>query len=83
MRMARPKFTPKTDGQRRAIAALKIEVKNRDEADTRVWEAARAARAEGVTARYIGEITGRTERTVHRHVPAPDGEDVPAEMDAD
>ncbi len=82
MRMPRPPFVPKTEEQRAAIAALDQALQHAeaererakgitDAASEKVWQAARAARAVGVSAKYIGEVTGRGRTTVHRHVPPP------------
>lgn len=82
MRMPRPPFVPKTEEQRAALAALDEALRHAeseqarareitDAASQRIWEAARAARAVGVSAKYIGEMTGRGRTTVHRHVPPP------------
>lgn len=69
MAMPRPKWTPTTEDQRRAIAALQDAVKHRDQADELVWEAARTARGLGVPATFIGDVTNRGRTTVHRHIP--------------
>ena len=58
--MARPKWVPRTEGQQRAIAALEQAKQHADEADERMWKAARAARALGVPATFIAKKTGKT-----------------------
>ncbi len=82
MRMPRPPFVPKTEEQRAALAALDEALEHAeaekarakaitDAATEKVWEAARVARGAGVSARYLADVTGKTPRTVHRHVPPP------------
>lgn len=67
--MARPKWTPQTEEQRRALAALRRAVKSADTADARMWEAARAANEVGVPVTFIATETGRERTTVHRNMP--------------
>ncbi len=67
--MARPKWTPQTEEQRRALAALRRAIKSAETADGRMWKAARAANDVGVPVTFIAEETGRERTTVHRNMP--------------
>jgi hypothetical protein len=76
-RVSRPPWTPKTDEQRQAIAALRRAVaaanrarKKADEADEEVWRLAQAARAVKVSATFIANEIGPNRATLYRHVPA-------------
>ncbi len=70
-------WEPKTDEQRKAVAALDRAVaaakrsrKKADADDAVVWERAAAARAVGVAATFITSRIGPNRATLYRHVPA-------------
>lgn len=71
MRVARPKWTPQTDDQRRAIAAVVRAAKAADAADGKLWDAVAAAHALGVPPAHIAEKSGRGRNTIYRHLPPP------------
>ncbi|MEU4776876.1 hypothetical protein [Micromonospora sp. NPDC023633] len=67
--MARPRWTPQTDEQRRAITAVERAAKRADEADELLWEAVRAAHKVDVPPAHLAEKAGRARSTVYRHLP--------------
>lgn len=76
MRVARPKWVPQTDGQRRAIATVGKAVKRRESAETaarraesEVWDAVTGAHGEGVPVADLAKMVGVTRDTVYRHLP--------------
>lgn len=72
MRVARPKWTPETEAQRRAMADVERATKHADEADEKLWEKVRAAHKLGVKPAYLAERTGRARSTVYRHLDSDD-----------
>ncbi len=77
-RVARPPWTPRTDEQHEAIAALRKAVaaanrarKKAEELDEVVWTRAQEARAVKVSATFIANEIGPNRATLYRHVPAP------------
>lgn len=64
----RPKWTPKTDEQRRAIAAALRAKTKADEAEGKMWEAVAEAIDTGVPASYMAEAVERSRATLYRHV---------------
>lgn len=69
MRVARPRWTPQTEAQRRAIAAVEKAAKQADEADEKLWEAVRAAHKLDVPPAHLAEKSKRARSTVYRHLP--------------
>lgn len=67
--MARPKWRPRTDEQRRAIAAAERAGKRADEAEAKLWDAVAPALELGVPAAYLAERVGRSRTTLYRRVP--------------
>jgi hypothetical protein len=67
-RVPRPKWTPKTDEQRRAIAAALRAKTKADEAEGKMWEAVAEAIDTGVPASYMAEAVERSRATLYRHV---------------
>lgn len=72
MAVARPKWTPQTEEQRRAIAAVVRAAKRADEADGILWSAVAEAHKLGVPPAHLAEKSGRGRNTVYRHLPAQD-----------
>jgi hypothetical protein len=70
-RVARPKWTPRTDEQRRAIAAALRALKVADEAEGKMWAAVAAAIDTGVPANFMADTVGRSRATLYRHVGNP------------
>lgn len=68
-RMPRPKWTPKTDEQRRAIAAVIRAHKRAEEAEGKMWEAVADAIDQGCPAAFMAETVERSRATLYRHVP--------------
>lgn len=68
MRMPRPRWTPDTDAQRRAIAAVEAAAKVADEAEGKLGEALAAARALDVPIAHLAEAAGRSRPTIYRHL---------------
>jgi DNA-binding transcriptional ArsR family regulator len=68
MRMARPKWTPDTDEQRRAIAAVAAAAEVADEADGKLGAAIAKARALDVPVSHLAEAAGRSRPTIYRHL---------------
>lgn len=64
----RPKWTPKNDGQRDAIAAVLRAKKTADEAEGKMWEAVAAAIDAGVPASFMADTVERSRATLYRHV---------------
>lgn len=64
----RPKWTPKTDAQRRAIAAVLRAKKASDEAEGKMWEAVAQAIDTGVPASFMADTVERSRATLYRHV---------------
>lgn len=64
----RPKWTPKTDAQRRAIAAVQRAKKTADEAEGKMWEAVADAMDTDVPASYLADTVERSRATLYRHV---------------
>lgn len=67
-RVPRPKWTPKTDEQRSAIAAVLGAKKTADEAEGKMWQAVAAAINTGVPAAYMADAVERSRATLYRHV---------------
>jgi hypothetical protein len=67
-RVPRPKWTPKTDAQRRAIAAALRAKTKADEAEGKMWDAVADAIDTGVPASYMAEAVERSRATLYRHV---------------
>lgn len=83
MRVARPKWTPQTAEQRRAIAAAKRAAKMADDAEGLVWTAVAEALKLDVPASYIADAVGRGRATLYRRIPrAAMAVDTGAEQDA-
>lgn len=74
-RVARGKWTPQTDEQRRAIAAAKRAAARADNADNELWAAVEAARDVGVPPAFLAKEIGRGRSTLYRHVPPAPKED--------
>lgn len=71
MRVVRPKWTPQTAEQRRAIAAVVRATKRADEAEGLMWDAVAGAMDHDVPASYMADVVGRSRATLYRHVPRP------------
>jgi DNA-binding phage protein len=71
MRMPRPRWSPETDEQRRAIAAVTAAAKVADEADGHLQAAIAAAKALDVPVAALAEAAGRTRPTIYRHLSSP------------
>lgn len=68
-RVARPKWAPKTEAQKRAIASV-LRAKGRaDEAEGKMWDAVAEAITEGVPANFMADTVGRSRATLYRHLP--------------
>lgn len=70
-RVPRPKWTPKTNEQRRAIAAVLRAKKTSDEAEGKMWEAVAEAIDAGIPASFMAETVERSRATLYRHVDRP------------
>ena len=70
-RVPRPKWTPKTDEQRRSIAAVLRAKKTSDEAEGKMWEAVAEAIETGVPAAFMADTVERSRATLYRHVDRP------------
>lgn len=68
MRVARPRWSPQTEAQRRAITAVERAAKRADEADDVLWEAVRAAHRLDVPPAHLAERAKRARSTVYRHL---------------
>ena len=68
MPVARPRWTPQSEDQRRAIAAVERAAKRADEADEKMWEEVRTAHKLGVPPAHLAEKAGRARSTVYRHL---------------
>jgi hypothetical protein len=68
-RVARPRWTPQTDDQRRAIAKAERAADRADNADADMWAAVTAARDLGVPPVYLAKKIRRGRATLYRHVP--------------
>lgn len=66
--MARPKWTPKNDAQRKAIADTKQAAENVKEAERALWKTVGKARDEGVPATHLADTIGVSNATFYRHV---------------
>jgi len=66
--MARPKWTPTTDEQRRAIAAARRAGKRADEAEDLLWAAVKAALDTGVPAAHLADAVNRGRATLYRRL---------------
>ncbi|MFJ8966072.1 hypothetical protein ACIRG5_42450 [Lentzea sp. NPDC102401] len=78
--MPRPKWTPKTDAQRDAIAAALRAKKTSDEAEGKMWKAVADAIDTGVPAAFMADAVERSRATLYRHVDRrPSTEDTDAE----
>jgi hypothetical protein len=71
MRVVRPKWTPRTEEQRRAIAAAKRAAKRADEAEGLMWDAVGTALDCDVPAAYMADVVGRSRTSLYRHIPRP------------
>lgn len=67
MEVGRPKWTPQTDDQHRAIAAAKRAAKRADEADDLMWQSVQDALDLGVPAAFLADTVGRSRATLYRH----------------
>lgn len=64
----RPKWTPQTEEQRRAIAAVLRAKKHADEAEGKMWDAVAEAINTGVPAAYMADTVEKSRATLYRHV---------------
>lgn len=67
--MARPKWVPKTDEQRDAVAAATRAAKRLEAAEQALWDAIDAARKLRVPMTYLAEVVGRGRATLYRRSP--------------
>lgn len=67
--MARPKWTPKTDEQRDAVAAATKAARRLEAAELALWEAIESARTLRVPMTYLAEVVGRGRATLYRRAP--------------
>lgn len=79
--MARPKWVPKTDAQRVAIAEAVAAAKKADAAERVVWDAVQVARELDVPARFLADAVGRARATLYRHTQLPGDNQPAAESD--
>lgn len=70
MHVARPKWVPETDEQRRTAAAVTRAVKRRSGAEEDLWRAVTEAHAAGVPVADLAKAVGVTRDTIYRHLPA-------------
>ena len=68
MRVARPEWTPQTEEQRRAAAAIDRSARRADEADEKLWEDVRAGHKLGMPPAYLAKKAKRARSTVYRHL---------------
>jgi len=66
--MGRPRWTPTTDDQRRAIAAARRAGKRADDAEDLLWQAVKAALDTGVPAAHMAEAVNRGRATLYRRL---------------
>jgi hypothetical protein len=70
-RMPRPKWTPQTEEQQRAITAVLRAAKRAEQAEGKMWAAVSDAIDQGVPAAFMAETVGRSRATLYRHVARP------------
>jgi hypothetical protein len=66
--MARPKWTPRTGEQRRAIAAARRAAKRADEAEDLLWQAVGTALDLDVPAAFMADAVNRGRATLYRRL---------------
>ena len=69
MRVARPRWMPKTDEQRDAVAAATRAAKRLEADELVLWKAIESARALRVPMTYLAEVVGRGRATLYRRAP--------------
>ena len=81
MDVGRPKWTPETEDQRRAIAAAKLAATRADKADEVMWRAVQVALDLNVPAAFMAETVGRGRATLYRHATPPGSNSQATETD--